>query len=123
MTPPADRICQQNEQDPGRVAHTRQEAGSTDFLAIGPALRILQLDVEGLCSQAFHHPRHSRDTTSTSSAFKTLTLTPIVQAVFLLLDLISSATHFTPNMAVRCVREMKKYNREMGRAEILWSGW
>jgi len=24
---------------------------------------------------------------------------------------------------VRCVREMKKYNREMGRAEVLWSGW
>ena len=48
MTPPADRICEQNEQDPGRVAHTRQEAGSNDFLAIGPALRILQLVVEGL---------------------------------------------------------------------------
>jgi len=26
MMPPADRIRDQNEQDPGRVAHTRQEA-------------------------------------------------------------------------------------------------
>jgi len=46
--PPADRIREQNEQDPGRVAHTRQEAGSSDFLAVCPALRILQLNVEGL---------------------------------------------------------------------------
>ena len=30
--PPADRIREHNEQDPGRVAHTRQEAGSNDFL-------------------------------------------------------------------------------------------
>ena len=45
MMPPADRIREQNEQDPGRVAHTRQEAGSTDFLAVGPALRVLQLSV------------------------------------------------------------------------------
>ena len=44
--PPADRIREQNEQDPGRVAHTRQEAGSSDFLAVGPTLRILQLNVE-----------------------------------------------------------------------------
>jgi len=39
--PPVDRIHEQNEQDPGRVAHTRQEAGSTDFLAVSLALRIL----------------------------------------------------------------------------------
>ena len=39
--PPVDRIHEQNEQDPGQVAHTRQEAGSTDFLAVSPALRIL----------------------------------------------------------------------------------
>ena len=48
MMPPADRIREQNEQDPGRVAHTRQEAGSSDFLAVGPTLRILQLNLEGL---------------------------------------------------------------------------
>jgi len=48
MMPPADRIHEQNGQDPGRVAHTRQEAGSNDFLAVGPALRVLQLNVEGL---------------------------------------------------------------------------
>ena len=48
MIPPADRIREQNEQDPGRVAHTRQKAGSNDFLAVGPALRILQLNVVGL---------------------------------------------------------------------------
>jgi len=47
MMPPTDRIHEHNEQDPGRVAHTRQEAGSNDFLAVGPALRILQLNVEG----------------------------------------------------------------------------
>ena len=35
---------------------------SSDFLAVGPALRILQLNVEGLCSQEFHHPGHSRET-------------------------------------------------------------
>jgi len=46
--PPADRIREQNEQDPGRVAHTRQEAGFNDFLAVGLALSILQLKVEGL---------------------------------------------------------------------------
>ena len=40
MMPLADRIREQNEQDPGRVAHTRQEVGSSDFLAVGPALRI-----------------------------------------------------------------------------------
>jgi len=48
MMPPSDRIREQNEQDPGRVAHTRQEAGSSDFLAIGLALHILQLNVECL---------------------------------------------------------------------------
>jgi len=60
--PPADRIREQNEQDPGRVAQTRQEAGSNDFLAVGPALRILQINVEDLCSQVFRHPGHSRET-------------------------------------------------------------
>ena len=44
MMPPTDRIHEHNEQDPGRVAHTRQEAGPS---AVGPALRILQLNVEG----------------------------------------------------------------------------
>jgi len=39
--PPADRIREQNGQDPGRVAHTRQEAGSSDFLAVGPAIKII----------------------------------------------------------------------------------
>ena len=34
--PPADRIREQNEQDPGRVAHAIQAAGSNDFLAVGP---------------------------------------------------------------------------------------
>jgi len=34
MMPPADRIREQNEQDKGRVAHARQEAGSNDFLAV-----------------------------------------------------------------------------------------
>jgi len=48
MVPPADRILEHNGQDPSRVAHTRQDAGSSDFLAVGPALRILQLNVEGL---------------------------------------------------------------------------
>ena len=33
---------------------------TNDFLAVGPALYILQLKVKGLCSQAFHHPGHSR---------------------------------------------------------------
>ena len=46
--PPADRIREPNELDPGRVAHTRQERGSSDFLAVGPALRILYVNVEGL---------------------------------------------------------------------------
>ena len=53
MMPPADRIREQNEQDPGRVTHTRQEAGSSDFLAVCPALRILQLNVEGLSAANF----------------------------------------------------------------------
>ena len=46
--PPADWIRQQNEQNPGRVAHTRQEAGSSDFPAIVASLRILQLNMEAL---------------------------------------------------------------------------
>jgi len=37
MMPPADRIREQNEQDPGRVTHIRQKAGSNDFLAVGLA--------------------------------------------------------------------------------------
>jgi len=45
---PADRIHEQNEQDPGRVVHTRQEAGPSDFLAADPALHIIQLNMEGL---------------------------------------------------------------------------
>jgi len=62
MMPPTDRIREQNEQDPGRVTHTRQEAGPNDFLAVDPALRSLHLNVEGLGSQAFYHPGHSRET-------------------------------------------------------------
>jgi len=58
MMPPADRIREQNEQDPGRVTHTRQEAGSTDFLAVGPALCILQLNVEGLSAAKRSIVRH-----------------------------------------------------------------
>ena len=38
--------CTDNEI--GSCSHTRQEVESSDFLAIGPALRILQLNVEGL---------------------------------------------------------------------------
>jgi len=55
MMPPADRIREQNEQDPGRVAHTRQEAGSNDFLAP----RILQLNVDGISAakRSFHGTR------------------------------------------------------------------
>ena len=56
--PPADRIREQNEQDPGRVAHTRQEAGPNDFLAVGPALRVLQLNVEGLSAAKRYIIRH-----------------------------------------------------------------
>jgi len=41
--PPADQIREQNEQDPGQVAHARQEVGSNDFRAAGPTWRILQL--------------------------------------------------------------------------------
>jgi len=48
MMPPADQIYEQNEQDPGRVTLTRQEAGSNDFLALGLVLCIPQLNVEGL---------------------------------------------------------------------------
>ena len=55
---PADRIREQNEQDPGRVMHTRQEAWSSDFLAVGPALRILQLSVEGLSAAKRSIVRH-----------------------------------------------------------------
>jgi len=86
MMPSADRIREQNEQDPGRVAHARQEAGSGDFLAVGPALCILASAQRGgsLFSQAFHHPGHNRDTTSTPSASRNSMLTPIVQTVFLL---------------------------------------
>jgi len=63
MMPPADPVREQNEQDPGRIAHIRQEAGSNDFLAVGPALPAHpQRNVEGLCSKAFHHPEHSRQT-------------------------------------------------------------
>jgi len=48
--PPTDRI--QEEQDPGSAATDSQEAREDDFLAIGPALRILQLDVEALSALA-----------------------------------------------------------------------
>ena len=62
MMPPADRIREQNKQDPGRVMHTRQEAGSTDFLAVGPALRVLQLNVEGLSAAKRSIIRHIAET-------------------------------------------------------------
>jgi len=70
MMPPADQIPEQNEQDPGRVAHIRQEAGSSDFLAVGLALRIIQLNVEGLSaakrSIIWHIERHNVESTPRS---------------------------------------------------------
>jgi len=59
--PPADRIREQNGQDPGGVTHTRQEAGSNDFLAVGPALCILQLNVVGLSAAKRSIIRHIAD--------------------------------------------------------------
>jgi len=44
MMPPADRI----QLDPGHVASESQDDRPNDFQAVGPALRILQLNVEGL---------------------------------------------------------------------------
>jgi len=41
--PPADRIY-----DPGQGAKEDLTDGGDDFLAVGPALRIMQLNVEGL---------------------------------------------------------------------------
>ena len=58
MMPPADRIHDQNEQDHSPVAHTRQEAGSSDFLAVGLALCILQLNMEGLPATKHSIIRH-----------------------------------------------------------------
>jgi len=43
MMPPADRIY-----DPGQGAKKDLTDAGDDFLAIGPALRIMQLNVEGL---------------------------------------------------------------------------
>jgi len=43
MMPPADRIY-----DPGKRAKKDLTDTGDDFLAIGPALRIMQLNVEGL---------------------------------------------------------------------------
>ena len=43
MMPPADQIY-----DPGRGAKKDPTETGDDFLAIGPALRIMQLNVEGL---------------------------------------------------------------------------
>ena len=43
MMPPADRIY-----DPGQAAKKDPTNTGDDFLAIGPALRIMQLNVEGL---------------------------------------------------------------------------
>ena len=40
MIPPTGPICEQEEQDPGQAADNSR---SDDFLAIGPAGRILQL--------------------------------------------------------------------------------
>jgi len=44
MMSPADRI----QVDPGLAASSHQDDLADDFLAIGPALLILQLNVEGL---------------------------------------------------------------------------
>ena len=44
--PTADRI--QSGQDPGHVASPNPGKPANDFLAVGSALRILQLNVEGL---------------------------------------------------------------------------
>ena len=46
MLPPADRI--QGEMDPGQDTNEDLHGTDSDFLAVGPALRILQLNVEGL---------------------------------------------------------------------------
>ena len=46
MMPPADRI--QLEQAPGHVTSKSQDDRPNDFQAVGPALRVLQLNVEGL---------------------------------------------------------------------------
>jgi len=43
MMPPADRIHEQNEQDPSRVMQNTEEDVSNEFLAVGLAVRILQL--------------------------------------------------------------------------------
>ena len=68
MMPPADRIHEQNEPDPGRVVHTRQEAGSNDFLAVGPALHILQLNVEGLSAAKYSIIRDTAERHNVKSA-------------------------------------------------------
>jgi len=47
--------------------HTRQEAGSSDFLAIGPALSLLQLNVVGLSAVKRSIIRHIADTMSNLS--------------------------------------------------------
>jgi len=48
MMPPADRIY-----DPGQGAKKDLTDTGDDFLAIGPALRIMQLNVEGLSKLAY----------------------------------------------------------------------
>jgi len=58
MMPSADWIHGQNMQDLGRVM---QESQSDDFLAISPALRILQLNVEDLSVAKCSVIRNSRE--------------------------------------------------------------
>ena len=105
MMPPADRIREQNEQDPGRVAHTRQEAGFTDFLAVGPTLCILQLNVDGLSaakrSTRDIAERHNVDVISLQE-----THVDADRARPFFYYRISSHRHLiTPDMVLRCIRK------------------
>ena len=56
----ADQIREQRVEDPDRVANIRQEAGLDDFLAVGSAMRIIQLNVEGMPA-AKRYPGHCRE--------------------------------------------------------------
>jgi len=71
--PPADRFREQNEQDPGRVAHARQEAGSGDFLAVGPALWVIDKHpywrTLHLLTPARTFPVHAQHLMTTASTF------------------------------------------------------
>jgi len=56
MMPPADRIY-----DPGQEAKKDLTDTGDDFLAVGPALRIMQLNVEGLTAAAHDNNNSIRD--------------------------------------------------------------